>query len=664
MRFITPDNLIHALSAYKAKLDSMYAAKNHGTHLTLGTTNSTAYRGDLGNAAYNHSQAAHAPSNAQKNSDITKSEIEAKLTGAITSHTHSYAGSSSAGGAATSANKVNANLAIKFNGGTTEGTNLFTFNGSSAKTVNITPSSIGAAASSHGTHLELGTTSSTAAAGNHTHKYAGSSSAGGAATSANKVNTNLIIKLNGGSTEGTDLFTFNGSAAKTVNITPSAIGAAASSHGTHLTIGTSASTAAAGNHTHNYAGSSSAGGAATSVKTNLTIKLNSGSTEGTNLFTFNGSTAKTINITPSAIGAAASSHGTHLTIGTGSGNAAAGNHSHTLFTRSSVGDIGWSTNSNQGLPVSVSAIAYWNGAYQNTTSNLTYCKHGAFGTIVTKNAGDYAAASHGTHLTIGTGSGNAAAGNHTHSYLPLSGGTVSGRINTASLNVSDKIIGETCFSPSGSWDDPWTGVGCAIKANGHIATTEMVKASYVYSHWMSTFGGIRITNGATDKGGHILSTNNTSTSTEYWAHFKNANGTVAYTSDISDRTQKENIVYVNKENSEVTYEEMYDFVKNDLELATYNLKDPSEYEKHTKINFIAQDILCNEDQTENKIGNIIVIAQKCMEDQGVLQYDTSNYVSIIAGALKEAINEIELLKSKNEELIERLLKIELNEGGK
>ena len=39
--------------------------------------------------AYTHSQSAHAPSNAQKNSDITKTEIEAKLTGNITTHTHS-----------------------------------------------------------------------------------------------------------------------------------------------------------------------------------------------------------------------------------------------------------------------------------------------------------------------------------------------------------------------------------------------------------------------------------------------------------------------------------------------------------------------------------------------------------------------------------------------
>jgi len=40
-----------------------------------------------------HVVAAHAPSDAQKNSDITKAEIEAKLTGVITSHSHSGGGS-------------------------------------------------------------------------------------------------------------------------------------------------------------------------------------------------------------------------------------------------------------------------------------------------------------------------------------------------------------------------------------------------------------------------------------------------------------------------------------------------------------------------------------------------------------------------------------------
>ena len=41
---------------------------------------------------------------------------------------------------------------------------------------------------------------------------------------------NFVVKLNGGTTEGTNQFTYNGTAAKSVNITPSGIGAAASSH--------------------------------------------------------------------------------------------------------------------------------------------------------------------------------------------------------------------------------------------------------------------------------------------------------------------------------------------------------------------------------------------------------------------------------------------------
>ena len=141
------DALNTSLARTKLYIDTELAKKadsSHGTHLTLGTGSGNAFRGDYGNTAYQHSQAAHAPSNAQKNSDITKAEIEAKLTGVITSHTHSL--QTTVSGNAGSANKVNNNLVVKLNGGTTEGTNMFTFNGSAAKTINITPSSIGAAA--------------------------------------------------------------------------------------------------------------------------------------------------------------------------------------------------------------------------------------------------------------------------------------------------------------------------------------------------------------------------------------------------------------------------------------------------------------------------------------------------------------------------------------
>lgn len=48
-------------------------------------------------------------------------------------------------------------------------------------------------------------------------------------------------------------------------------------------------------------------------------------------------------------------------------------------------------------------LSYWNGAYSSSgASNLSYCKHGAFGTIVTKSASDFATANH-THSNYLTG---------------------------------------------------------------------------------------------------------------------------------------------------------------------------------------------------------------------------------------------------------------------
>lgn len=54
----------------------------------------------------------------------------------------------------------------------------------------------------------------------------------GTADNATQVKNSLIVTLNSGSDEGTTKFTFNGSAKKTVNITPGSIGAATSAQGT------------------------------------------------------------------------------------------------------------------------------------------------------------------------------------------------------------------------------------------------------------------------------------------------------------------------------------------------------------------------------------------------------------------------------------------------
>lgn len=84
-----------------------------------------------------------------------------------------------------------------------------------------------------------------------------------------------------------------------------------------------------------------------------------------------------------------------------------------IKTLTTPGPSGWkNAATDQQYVPDMSFIAYWNGAYNSGgNSNLAYCNKGAFGTAATKNIGDFAAS------------------NHTHSYLPLSGGNMTGNIS-------------------------------------------------------------------------------------------------------------------------------------------------------------------------------------------------------------------------------------------
>ena len=134
------------------------------------------------------------------------------------------------------------------------------------------------------------------------------------------------------------------------------------------------------------------------------------------------------------------------------------------------------------------------------------------------------------------------------------------------------------------------------------------------------------------------------------------NGVYAKGTNLSsDRTIKENIEYISMDNeastfatrentNSLTMEEMYNFIKDELVLAKYNYID-DKYKK-TKVNFIAQDLLYNNENTDSKVGQIIINAEEAVRENNTLTYDIGNYTSVLAGALKVAINEIEKLKEE------------------
>lgn len=117
----------------------------------------------------------------------------------------------------------------------------------------------------------------------------------------------------------------------------------------------------------------------------------------------------------------------------------------------------------------------------------------------------------------------------------------------------------------------------------------------------------------------------------------------------SDLTLKENIRYLLRDEAQImpfsvkpsiadiTTQELYDFIKDELYLAEFNYKVPEyrQEEKFDSIGFIAQDI------KGSKVGNKLL-----KDNNGILSYDSATYISVIAGALQKAIEKIEILENK------------------
>lgn len=149
--------------------------------------------------------------------------------------------------------------------------------------------------------------------------------------------------------------------------------------------------------------------------------------------------------------------------------------------------------------------------------------------------------------------------------------------------------------------------------------------------------------------------------------------TVYYTNlnAASDGRLKENIQYLDQagistcdvgnskaRSNAITTLDHYNFVKNDLRLATYDYKardmsNENEIKRcKNKTGFIAQDVLnskvgkalINEDIVENVDENISTLSLDAGET--VLSYDLTDYVNVLAGALQVATNKIEQLENE------------------
>ena len=263
----------------------------------------------------------------------TKGEIDAKLDGekglqeqindlsaaqealsnSFTTHTHKYAGSDSAGGAANSAKKWTTARTLSWTG---DATGSMSVDGSGDKSAALTLANSGVTAGSYG--QSAAATPGYGATFNVPYITV---DAKGRVTAAKTVTVKIPASDNSDTKVTNTLGTTTKFYITGTNSDKTNTGTQYFDTGVY--VSTTAGELVATKFTGALNGNANT---ASKVNNNLIIKLNGGSTEGTNLFTFNGSGAKTINITPSSIGAAASSHGTHVSYG--------GNGSATTVSRS------------------------------------------------------------------------------------------------------------------------------------------------------------------------------------------------------------------------------------------------------------------------------------------------------------------------------------------
>lgn len=137
-----------------------------------------------------------------------------------------------------------------------------------------------------------------------------------------------------------------------------------------------------------------------------------------------------------------------------SGTAITYTKSYTKKSLTAVGASGWTNASIDGNIIpDMSFIAYWNGAYSGTSSNLAYCNKGAFGSFAIKNSLAFSELTSKPTTISGYGITDAYTKSQVDAiaakYLPLTGGTLTGQLKivASALNgaYNGLLIGDDCY---------------------------------------------------------------------------------------------------------------------------------------------------------------------------------------------------------------------------
>ena len=137
-----------------------------------------------------------------------------------------------------------------------------------------------------------------------------------------------------------------------------------------------------------------------------------------------------------------------------SGTAITYTKSYTKKSLSAVGSSGWTNASIDGNIIpDMSFIAYWNGAYGGTSSNLAYCNKGAFGSFAIKNSLAFSELTSKPTTISGYGITDAYTKSQVDAiaakYLPLTGGTLTGQLKIVASALNGAYnglrIGDDCY---------------------------------------------------------------------------------------------------------------------------------------------------------------------------------------------------------------------------